>query len=235
MLARRSDKRQGMLPREMRVTVLYFAAAREKAGLAEEPLELLEGARAADLRAAIATRHPALAPLLPRMRLAVNRELCEDARALAAGDEVAVIPPVAGGAELHRLLDSPLDPAEVIARVGGPDQGGICTFIGAVRGTARDGRRVLRLEYEAYPAMVLDVFDAIARDCAARFGATVAIDHRTGTVLAGGLAVVIAASAPHRAECFEACRHAIDRLKHEAPIWKREVYADGSVWVGMGP
>lgn len=219
----------------VQVQVLYFGAARERTGTAREPLELPEGARAADARAAIVRAHPALGPLLSRLRLAVNREIAPDTQPLAPGDEVALIPPVSGGAPAHRLLDTPLDPNEPLARVSAPELGGICTFVGAVRGATRDGRRVLRLEYEAYAPMALAVFERIARECDQRFGARVAIDHRVGIVEPGGLAVVIAAAAPHRAECFDACRHAIEALKRDAPIWKREVYEDGSAWVGLGP
>jgi molybdopterin synthase catalytic subunit len=109
------------------------------------------------------------------------------------------------------------------------------TFSGAVRDNTK-GKKVLRLEYEAYPPMALKKMEEIAREAAERWpGTRVAIHHRTGVLKPGELAVVIAASAPHRKEAFRACEHAIVRLKQDVPIWKREVFEDGSVWVGLGP
>ncbi len=223
----------------MRVTVLYFAILRERVGREREELELATGVDVGAARAAIATRHPALAALLPIVRGAVNRAFVNDAHALADGDELALIPPVAGGSDgtpKVAIGPRPLTPDDVVAVVAGPGRGGVVTFAGVVR---RQGHRladVVRLEYEAYDAMALEVLAAIAAEIEAELpGTCVAIHHRTGALVVGETAVVIAAAAPHRAEAFAACRAAIDRLKERAPIWKKEIGESGSEWLGLGP
>jgi molybdopterin synthase catalytic subunit len=147
---------------------------------------------------------------------------------------VAVIPPVSGGAPLYQVVDRPLELEEVVRAVRGPGRGAVVTFTGDVRGTSR-GRRVQRLDYEAYQAMAERKLEEIGEAVGAEHGALVAVTHRVGTLLPGEAAVVIAAAAPHRAPAFRACEATLERLKHEAPIWKREVFDDGSEWVGMGP
>jgi len=134
-----------------------------------------------------------------------------------------------------RLSDSPLSLDGVIDSVRGPDAGAITTFLGLVRDNTRE-RRVVELEYEAFGPMALEQLVAIAGECEARWpGARVAIHHRVGLLAVGEIAVAIAAAAPHRAEAFAACRHAIERLKEEVAIWKRERFDDGAEWVGLGP
>ena len=158
---------------------------------------------------------------------------------LADGDEVALIPPVSGGSDAPPG-GSPSPPRRCrwtswSRAVEGPGQGAVATFTGNVRrhGTLPD---VTRLEYEAYEPMALEVLAAIAGEIELEYpGVQVAIHHRLGTLAVGEAAVIIAASAPHRAEAFAACRVAIERLKQRAPIWKKEVGADGAVWVGTGP
>jgi molybdopterin converting factor subunit 1 len=219
----------------MRVHVLYFAIARERAGLSGEELELPGPADVSALRAAIAARHPALGAVLDRCRVAVAGEFARDTDPVADGAEVAVIPPVAGGSPEPVLLSAQalsLDAA--VAAVAGPDTGGIVTFVGLVREQSH-GRRVVRLDYEAYGTMAAQKLREITEDCRERFGARVAVHHRTGLLQVGEAAVVIAAAAPHRGEAFTACRHAIERLKTDVPIWKKEHFEDGTEWVGMGP
>lgn len=124
---------------------------------------------------------------------------------------------------------------EVIDAVTGPAHGGLVTFTGVVRERS-GGREVVRLEYEAYLPMAVKHLERIGAEIAKRWpDARTSIVHRIGALQVGEVAVAIAVAAPHRAEAFEACRHAIERLKEDVPIWKREVFADGSVWVGMGP
>lgn len=215
------------------IQVLYFAVAREAAGLDEEALP--SGApTVAALRAVLAERHPALARLLPRCRIAVDQAFAADGDPVPDGAEVAVIPPVSGGSGRFRVVDGPLSLAEVVAAVSGPDRGGVVTFTGDVRAESR-GRRVVRLDYEAYRPMAERKLAEIGEAVGAEHGAVVAIAHRVGSLVPGEAAVVIAAAAPHRAPAFRACEAAIDRLKQEAPIWKREVFDDGSEWVGAGP
>jgi molybdopterin synthase catalytic subunit len=215
--------------------VRYFAAARERAGCSEEALALPSPATVGALLEALAARHAGLAPLLKHLRVAVNQEFRAATDALRDGDEVALIPPVAGGAGCFHVVDRPLSLQEVVDAVSGPGQGGVVTFSGTVRDVTR-GRKVLRLEYEAYPEMAVKTLSAIGDEAAQQWpGARLAIVHRVGTLHPGELAVVIAASAPHRDEAFQACRHAIEALKRDVPIWKKEVYEDGDVWVGLGP
>ncbi|MBN1205249.1 MAG: molybdenum cofactor biosynthesis protein MoaE [Myxococcaceae bacterium] len=217
------------------ITVLYFAAARERVGAQREALEVAGSARVRDVLGLLAERHPALGPLLPHLRVAVNHEFVDAEAEVPAGAELALIPPVAGGSGLFSVVDRPLRLEEVVAAVSGEAYGGLVTFSGSVRNQTR-GRRVLRLEYEAYPPMAEKRLAAIGAEVAERFGGTrLAIMHRVGTLMPGELAVVIAAAAPHRKEAFLACEHAIERLKQDVPIWKKEFYEDGEVWVGLGP
>jgi molybdopterin synthase catalytic subunit len=228
----------------MRITVLYFAVFRERLGRADDVVELPAGARVRDAIELLAGRHPAIAALRGRFRVAVNQDFTDDDQVLADGDEVALIPPVAGGAgepgverpERHvRLLDEPLSLDRCVAAVSGPGMGGIVTFTGAVRRHSR-GVVVDRLEYEAYGAMALREMTRLCDELEAELpGTKLAVEHRVGKLAIGDLAVVIAAAAPHRAEAFTACRAMIDRLKDRVPIWKKEIGEDGAEWVGLGP
>ena len=218
----------------MRVTLLYFAAARERAGVPRETVELRDGATAADAREAACAAHPGLRAIVERLRLAVDQQFAPAERPLRDGAEVAFIPPVSGGAGAHRISDGPLAVDAPIAAVAGTDCGAVVTFVGTVRAHNR-GRAVVRLEYEAYPEMALRVFARIEDEARTRWpGTRLAIHHRIGGLDPGAVSVVIAAASPHRADAFSAARHAIEELKKDAPIWKREHYQDGSEWVGLG-
>jgi len=213
--------------------MLYFAAAREATGTAREDLEgTFETVR--DVRRALEARHPTLGAVLPRCRLAVNQEMAEDADPVPQGAEVAVIPPVSGGAPSCEVVERPVELDEVVAKVRSVDRGAVVTFQGDVRAATR-GRRVVRLEYEAYIPMAVRTLDQLAAEIGSEHGAAVAIVHRVGHLAPGEAAVVIACAAPHRTPAFRACEATIERLKHEAPIWKREVFDDGTAWVGLGP
>jgi molybdopterin synthase catalytic subunit len=224
----------------MTVTVLYFAILRERARLERETLTLAPGADVAAARAAIARLHPELAALLPKVQTAVNRAMVVDSRVLADGDELALIPPVAGGAGTPRVAvgAAQLSLEAVAAFVTGAagERGGVVTFSGVVRRDGHALRDVVRLEYEAYTDMAVEVLAAIADELEREIpGVRVAIHHRVGSLSVGETAVVVAAGAPHRAEAFDACRAAIDRLKERAPIWKKEIGESGAVWLGIGP
>jgi molybdopterin synthase catalytic subunit len=218
----------------VQVTVKWFGPLREATGTKELGVRLDEGASLGDLAELLARQHEAFAALLPRLRAAVNQEIAESDRVLADGDEVAFLPPVAGGSDAEprcTLSDRPLDVGRVVARVLGPDAGGVVTFLGTVRDASR-GHEIQHLEYEAYPLMAEREMEKIADEAAARWpGARVAMAHRTGHLEIGEIAVVIAAVAPHRAEAFAAARFAIDTLKQRVPIWKKEVAVDGAYWV----
>ncbi|HVK71824.1 MAG TPA: molybdenum cofactor biosynthesis protein MoaE [Kofleriaceae bacterium] len=220
----------------MHIQVLYFAVFRERLGRDGEPLELADGATVADAVAALEARHEVVARLRGHYRIAVNQAMVDAAAPLADGDELVLIPPVAGGTARHvRLLDEPLSLDRCVAAVVGPEVGGVCTFTGLVRRRSR-GVLVERLDYEAYPAMAIKVMTDLVAEIEAELpGVALAVEHRVGTLGIGDIAVVIAAAAPHRAEAFAACRAMIDRLKDRVPIWKKELGEDGAVWVGLGP
>jgi molybdopterin synthase catalytic subunit len=216
----------------VRVTVRLFAALRERAGAGRRELELPQGATAGDVFAALE-----IGAEPPGLAYAVNQEYSERSAALKDGDEVALIPPVSGGGESEPLVllgPEPINLARLIAHVSGPDAGAIATFTGTVRETARE-RDVLDLEYEAYPGMAEQEIARIARAVVAEHGCLrSAIWHRTGVVAVGEASVGIAISSAHRAAAFAACKQAIDTLKVTVPIWKKERYADGEIWIGQG-
>jgi molybdopterin converting factor subunit 1 len=228
----------------MTITVLYFAVLRERARCERETVTLPPGSDVGAARAAIARLHPEIAALLPIVRTAVNRSLVAELHPLADGDELALIPPVAGGShgaarpDAARVAIGPeaLSVEEIAAVVAGPGRGGVVTFSGVVRRQGHALSDVVRLEYEAYTEMALEVLAAIADELEREQPeARVAIHHRVGALGVGETAVVIAAAAPHRAEAFAVCRAAIDRLKERAPIWKKEIGESGEVWLGLGP
>jgi molybdopterin synthase catalytic subunit len=223
----------------MKIHVRYFAVVRERLGRDEETLELATPATVTSALDALCQGHDALTSLRPYLQVAVNQSTVDLATSLHDGDELALIPPVAGGADARprwaRVVSSAPSLANVLGAVSGPGQGGVVTFTGHVRDHSQ-GRAVERLHYEAYSTMAekvfLELIDKIERELP---GVRLAVEHRTGELCVGDIAVVIAASAPHRAEAFQACQAMIDRLKERAPIWKKEIGPDGSSWVGMGP
>ena len=209
----------------MRVTVRLFAGLRERAGRGR--LELDDVRSVADVWPALA-----LGDEPPGLLYAVNRAYVDRTQELRDGDEVALIPPVSGGAFL--LTSEPLAVDAVVAEVASDDAGGIATFVGTVRRASR-GRDVEYLEYEAFEEMAEPMLRALADELTAKHGLTnVAIHHRVGRVEIGEPSVVIAVSAPHRAAALDACREAIDTLKETIPLWKKEVYAGGEEWIGRG-
>jgi molybdopterin synthase catalytic subunit len=209
------------------VQIRLFAGLRERAGTGERTLELPDGARVADVWEALD-----LGELPAGLLFALNRRYADAGAALADGDEVALIPPVSGGA--FRLTGEPIDPAAVIREVADERAGGIATFIGTTRISSR-GRTVLHLDYEAYEGMAEEVMEQLAVELKRKHDlCEVAISHRVGRVGIGELSVVIAVSAPHRADALAACKEAIDRLKETAPVWKKEVYEGGEEWIGRG-
>lgn len=221
---------------QVRVTVRFFAAARERARVAEHRLTLDAPATVQSVTDALVAAFPDLKSLLKHLRIAVDQEFAEPGDPVPDGAEVALIPPVAGGSPgLFRVVDEPLSLERVVAAVARQSQGGLVTFTGAVRDHSK-GKKVTRLEYEAYAPMAEKKLAEIAAEARAQWpGTEVAVMHRVGTLKPGELAVVIAVSAPHRKEAFRACELVIDRLKEDVPIWKKEYAEDGEVWVGLGP
>jgi molybdopterin synthase catalytic subunit len=194
------------------VRVRLFAQLRERAGRGEVEVELPEGARVADAIAALGD----VAAGLPVV-MAVNREYADESAPLSPGDELALIPPVSGGAGPHvAIRDEPLDGAAIEARVRDARAGAVVTFSGVTR-------EVSHLDYEAYEEMALEGMRRIAEAAVERHGlCAAAVEHRVGTVPLSEPSVVVAASAPHRREAFAGAREIIDELKERVPIWKRE-------------
>ena len=228
----------------MKIQVLYFAVFRQRLGRDEEIIDLPEGSDVAAAVAVLAARHAPIAALAGKYRVAVNQAMSDDDTVLADGDEIALIPPVAGGNDDSEvtsarrrvaIVEDPPSLDRCIARVICDEMGGLVTFTGVVRRHSR-GQIVTRLEYEAYAVMaekvMAELCDEIEDEIA---GAVLACEHRVGTLGIGDIAVVIAAAAPHRDEAFRACRAMIDRLKERVPIWKKELTEDGDEWIGLGP
>lgn len=217
------------------ITLRYFAIIRETVGMEAEQRLVPAGTTAADVARDLSTRYPRIAGLLRTSPVMVNAAYADLDAPLADGDEVAFIPPVAGGADdggRFAVVETPLVADEIAALVAAPEAGAVVTFVGTVRDHAR-GRAVRWLEYEAYAAGCVPIFAELAAEMRARWRVVgVAIHHRVGHLRVGDASVVIAVSAAHRQDAFAACAYAIDRLKERAPIWKKEAYADGEVWIG---
>ena len=213
----------------MQVQVRLFAVFRERAGRDTLELELDEGATVADVLAA-AAREPGLEEVLERMpvRAALNREYVGHDAPVGPGDELALVPPVSGGAatSIHaRVTPEPLSVEGLAGAVGRPGAGATVVFCGTTR-------TVERLEYEAYEEMAGERIAEILARCVAEHGLeAAAAEHRTGSVPLGEPSVVVAVSAAHREEAFAGARAAIDAIKAEAPVWKREVEGEESRWV----
>jgi molybdopterin converting factor subunit 1 len=211
----------------VKVTVKLFAGLRERAGWSARELELPDGAKVKDVWAELELGEQ------PRgIHYALNKGYADKSAALSDGDEVALIPPVSGGD--FRLREEPLSLDAVVGEVADERAGAIATFTGTTRIESR-GRTVRWLDYEAYAEMAEDVMAGIAAQLAARYDlCAVAIHHRVGRVGIGEPSVVIAVSAPHRADALAACKDAIDVLKESVPVWKKEVYEGGEEWIGRG-
>lgn len=208
----------------MKVTVRLFAVLRERAGRDSVEIELPEEATVAEAFARLAAA-PGLAELADRtsVRMAVNREFASRGARIRPGDELALIPPISGGARTWAAVSAePLSAERLSAWVGDPGAGAVVTFQGVTR-------EVASLDYEAYREMAEERIAAILEESADRHGLlAAAAEHRVGNVPLGEPGVVVAVSAGHRGEAFEGAREAIDRIKSEAPIWKRELDAGGA-------
>ena len=223
----RRVKEWGSTLRPVHVTIRLFAGLRERAGTGRRELDLPDGASVADVWAALD-----LGAEPPGLLYAVNRAYTEPDRPLADGDEVALIPPVSGGA--FRLTEGPVNLTAVVVQVVDERAGAIATFLGTVRAQSRD-RNVIALEYEAYEDMAEEVIAEIADEVQERYDlCKVAVMHRTGRVEVGETSVAIAVSAPHRQDALAACADMIEALKARVPLWKKELYEGGEEWIGRG-
>ncbi|GIX07402.1 MAG: molybdenum cofactor biosynthesis protein D/E [Candidatus Poribacteria bacterium] len=219
----------------MEITVRFFAGCREVVGSDAVALQVPQGATVADLERLLIAHYPQLKPYAGRVRYAVNWDYVSEGRLLQEGDEVAMIPPVAGGAGpvWAWITADPIEEATVRPLVETPEAGAIVLFLGVVRNHA-EGRPVVGLEYEAYVPMAERVLRSLAEETLSRWSLQrVAVVHRVGRLKIGEVSIAIAVSAAHRREAFAACAYLMDRIKEEVPIWKREHWAEGGArWVG---
>jgi molybdopterin synthase catalytic subunit/molybdopterin converting factor small subunit len=207
------------------VRVRLFAGLRERAGWSDRELDGVD--RVADVWPALQ-----LGEEPEGLLYAVNKEYAGRDHRLTDGDEVALIPPVSGGA--FRVTGEPLSLDAVVDEVRSDQAGAIATFTGTTRLQSR-GRTVLYLDYEAYEEMAEEVMAEIAAELKRRYElCAIAIHHRAGRVEIGEASVVIAVSAPHRQDALAACKDAIDSLKEQVPLWKKESYEGGEEWIGRG-
>jgi MoaE-MoaD fusion protein len=214
----------------MNVRVRLFGGLAERAGAGEETVSLGDGDTAGDVLEAVALRHPSFAGIARSLQVAVNLEVVPAEHRVRPGDEVALLPPVAGGAARIAVgLRERPSVEEALGAVASLEAGGTVAFVGTVRS---DGARIDRLTYSAYDAMAERVLREVAEEAAAKWPLEgVAVFHAAGDLAVGERTVVVACSAPHRAEAFEACRHVIDEVKRRVPIWKKEVGPAGERWV----
>jgi molybdopterin synthase catalytic subunit/molybdopterin converting factor small subunit len=230
----------------VRLEVRTFGGLAERAGLATLVLELPDGCDVGLLREVVAAQHPELAALMPRVAVSVDLELADDTTVLTPGSEVALLPPVAGGAgtgdgeaparTLTGLVHGPIDVAGTLAALGESDVGAVVSFLGTVRDHAEDLDGVVRLEYSAYEAMAERELARIATEVRAAHPAVrgLALLHALGSLTVGEHTILVAASSAHREEAFAACREALEAVKERVPVFKREVTADGAHrWVGL--
>lgn len=225
----------------VRVRVLFFGRLKEIVGQESDVAELAEAASVEELFARYSNRFPTLAELRPAIAPSVNEEFASWQAALEAGDEVGFLPPVSGGSgvsdapvstteERCELLDRRIDREEWIGSLAAPADGAVVVFEGVARNHSR-GKRVIRLEYEAYRPMALRKMRQLAAELRARYPLSrVAIIHRLGRIEIGETSILIAVTTAHRQAAFEAGRHAIDAFKRSVPIWKKEIFEDGSAW-----
>lgn len=223
----------------IRINVHFLGPAKDLAAAETVMLEVAEGSTVADLRSVLSERYSRLGRALPTIRFAVNEEFAVDDTVLHAGDAVALIPPVSGGATddtiLVDLVTDPV-PAQRVRDfvMGDPLLGAIVTFEGATRRDVDpEHGAILRLDYEAYESMTRQQLERLAGEARKRWTAgRMAIIHRLGSIPPGEVALMIAVACGHRAEAFEACRWLIDTIKKEVPIWKKDVFEDGYArWV----
>ena len=221
----------------MRIRVMFFGRLKEIVGLAEDHIEIPEGALVEDVFARFGQQHLGLSDFRSSLVASVNQEFSDWSAVLKSGDEVAFLPPVSGGndpsamaGDFFELVHAAIRSEPLVARVKQAHDGAVVTFDGIVRNHS-SGRQTLYLDYEGYEPMALEKMRAIGAALRARFAIDrMAMVHRLGRLEIGETSVFIAVSAAHRAVAFDACRFAIDTLKRSVPIWKKEHFADGAVW-----
>lgn len=220
----------------MEIRVRLFAGLHQLVGAREVTLSLSEGATAGQLKERFADAYPQARVFLPTLVCAVAEDYVTADHVLRAGDEVALIPPVSGGAEesmdgVFGIGPEPLDPGPLVESVRRDESGAVALFYGVVR-NENLGRNVLYLEYDAYPEMAVKKMREVAAEVRDKYPVTgVGILHRTGRLEIGETSLLVAVSSGHRKEAFEACHFAVDRIKQIVPVWKKEVFEGGEEWI----
>jgi len=231
----------------VRIRVLFFGVLRDIVGLREDSLDVPEGGHVSTVFEHYASKFPRLREVSSSIVLALNQQFSEPTAPLADGDEVAFLPPVSGGsgAFLQEIVDpaghffaitrDPIDGRALVKRLQQDHDGAVVTFDGVTRNNTK-GRATRYLEYECYEGMAIKMMAQIGREIAARTTeagsiSRIGIIHRLGKLEIGEASVVVVATSPHRKAAFEAALEGINRLKRLVPIWKKEYFADGEVWV----
>lgn len=224
----------------MRLRVRLFGAVAERAGVRDLHLDLPDGVTAGELLSEVRRRVPDAAAIVDRSQVAVNLDIASADVTLRHGDEIAVLPPVAGGADdaprvLVDVRDGDLPVDEVLAGVASDAAGATVLFLGTVRDHSEGVAAVQRLEYTSYAEMAVATMHVIAGEVTQRWPQVcgVAVLHAIGDLPVGAPTIAVACSAAHREEAFDACRYALEAVKDRVPVWKREVTADGARWVGL--
>ncbi len=215
----------------MRIRVRMFGPLAQSTGMREDTIDIEEGANGADLISAMGERYPDATSVLERVSVAVNLEVVSPERSLRMGDEIALLPPVSGGAQVTVGLRERPSVDEAVEAVSAPEAGGTAVFLGTVRDHA-DAGPVDRLDYDAYEDMAITVMAEIATEAVAKWGlAAVAVLHGFGSFGIGETTMVVACSAAHREEAFDACRYIVDEVKGRVPVWKKETGPWGERWM----
>ncbi|MFD1427070.1 molybdopterin synthase catalytic subunit [Kroppenstedtia sanguinis] len=221
----------------MQIHVLLFAGVAEAVGKRDLKLDLPEKATVQRLIDQLTTEYPHAADLIRHSVIALNQDYAEGDQVIRSGDEIALIPPVSGGEEnqsapLLFITEEPLSADRLIRAVSNPWAGAVLTFAGIVREYTH-GQKTVALEYEAYAPMARLKMKEIVGEIRHQWPEVrVAMGHRTGKLAIGEISVLITVASPHRDESFAAGRYAIERLKETVPIWKKEIWEDGSQWKG---
>jgi len=219
----------------MRVRVLFFGVLKDLAGVGADTLTIGDDAFVGDVLSHYEKQIPELKLLLSSIAVSVNRQYAGPEVRLHPGDEIALLPPVSGGAGRASIVTEPIPIESAVNSIKRAQDGAVVVFEGVVRNNTR-GRRTLYLDYEAYAEMALEQMDNLAERALAGFTVRdVAIIHRLGRLQIGETSVLVVVAAPHRADAFDACRWIIDTLKRTVPIWKKEYFEDGAVWADGEP
>jgi molybdopterin converting factor subunit 1 len=226
----------------MQVRVLFFGVLKDIVGCAEETLEVPPQSTVGNVYESFSRRFETLRDKRPSILFARNREFSSAEAVLSENDEIAFLPPVSGGSSkpltieddgghFFAIVRTPIESRTLTERVQRPEDGAVIVFEGVVRNNTK-GRHTEYLEYECYEQMALEQMARIGREIASGSAiGRIAIVHRLGRLQVGEASVAVAVSAPHRGAAFDAARQGIDRLKREVPIWKKEFFSDGAIWV----